>query len=132
VSAWVIDMTPSLVAISGPLRGQAVPLTLEPLTIGRDPANHLHPPDLSLSRSHSVVVTDDDRVTLTDLDSVNGTFVNGMPIKTRVLEHGDQVKVGESVFLFVAHDGAAVDGAAVELDDRVRHSTAQLRNEDVL
>jgi transcriptional regulator with GAF, ATPase, and Fis domain len=125
-------MVPSLVAIAGPLRGQTVSLTEESLTIGREPSNRLHPPDLSLSRSHSVLVSDHDGVTLTDLDSVNGTFVNGVPIKTRVLEHGDQIKVGESVFLFVAHENAASDASDIELDDRMRHSTAQLRKEDML
>src|SRR6266850_419671 len=107
-------LSPTLVAIAGPLRGQAVPLTDEPLTIGREPSNQLHPPDMSLSRRHSVLVTDHDCVTLTDLESVNGTFVNGIPVKARVLEHGDQIKVGESVFLFVDQDAAAAEGVPVE------------------
>jgi len=125
-------LSPTLVAIAGPLRGQAVPLTDEPLTIGREPSNQLHPPDMSLSRRHSVLVTDHDCVTLTDLESVNGTFVNGIPVKARVLEHGDQIKVGESVFLFVDQDAAAAEGVPVELDDVVRRVTVQLRKEDVL
>src|SRR4051812_22205058 len=125
-------MGPTLVALAGPVRGRTISLAGDGLTIGRGPSNDIHPTDLSLSRSHSVLVTDQDRVTLTDLDSANGTFVNGVPIKTRVLEHGDQIKVGESVFLYLAHDGELPEGPAVELDDHVRRSTAQLRNEDVL
>jgi hypothetical protein len=39
-------------------------------------------------------------VTIADLDSRNGTFVNGVPIKQRVLEHGDHIRMGESEFLF--------------------------------
>ena len=127
-----IQMSPSLVTLAGPLRGQTVTLTDEPLTIGREPSNQVHPPDLSLSRRHSVLVTDLDRVTLTDLESVNGTFVNGVPVKMRVLEHGDQIKVGESVFLFVDQNTAVSDGFPVELDDMVRRVTVRLRKEDML
>jgi transcriptional regulator with AAA-type ATPase domain len=55
-------------------------------------------------------------VTLKDLESLNGTFVNGVPITERLLEHGDQLKIGESVFLFVAQDAARPAGESVELD----------------
>src|SRR6267378_7357545 len=109
-------MAPRLIAIAGPVRGETLPLADGTVTIGREPSNQLHPPDLSLSRSHSVLVTDQGLVTITDLESVNGTFVNGVPIKTRVLEHGDQVKVGESVFVFVTHETARSDASAVEID----------------
>src|SRR5882672_11000164 len=109
------QMSPVLVAIAGPLRGQTLPVTEAALTIGREPSNQVHPPDLSLSRRHSVLVTDQNCVTLTDLESVNGTFVNGVPVKSRVLENGDQIKVGESVFLFIDQDAAVTNGIPVEL-----------------
>src|SRR3954465_943442 len=125
-------MTPNLVAIAGPLLGQTFLVTEEPLTIGREPSNHVHAPDLSLSRAHSVLVTDRDGVMLTDLDSANGTFINGIPITTRLLEHGDQIKMGDSVFLFL-HDPANVaETSAVELDDMMARPTIQLRTEDML
>jgi len=125
-------MAPSLVAIAGPIRGETVPLSEGTITIGREPSNALHPRDLALSRSHSVLVIDHDGVTLTDLDSANGTFVNGIPIKTRVLEHGDQIKVGDSVFLFVAHETGDSDAHAIALDDGVRNVTVRLREEDMV
>src|SRR3954463_6201128 len=125
-------MGPTLVALAGPVRGRTISLAGDGLAIGRGPSNDIPPTDPPLSRSPSVLATDQDRVTLTDLDSANGTFVNGVPIKTRVLAHGDQVKVGESVFLYLAHEGELPEDPAIELDDRVRRSTAQLRNEDVL
>src|SRR5258706_137710 len=113
-------MAPRLVAIAGPIRGETLPLAEGAVTIGREPSNHLHPPDLSLSRSHSVLVTDQGLVTITDLESVNGTFVNGVPIKTRVLEHGDQVKVGESVFVFATHATARATLVATSLAREAR------------
>src|SRR5438045_1258071 len=108
-------MAASLVALSGPLRGETLPLTERELTVGREPTNRLHPGDLSLSRRHCLLAVDGDRVTITDLESLNGTFVNGSPIKQQVLEHGDQLKIGESVFLFLNSDAATLDASPIEL-----------------
>jgi len=124
-------MAASLVALSGPLRGETLPLTDQGLTVGREPTNHLHPSDLSLSRRHCVFAVDGARVTITDLESLNGTFVNGSPIRERLLEHGDQLKIGESVFLFLNKDAAA-DALPIELDDTTPRTTVRLRREDVL
>jgi hypothetical protein len=49
-----------------------------------------------------------------------------------LLGHGDQIKVGESVFLSVANETGASDASVIELDDRVLRSTAQLHKEDIL
>jgi Nif-specific regulatory protein len=122
----------SLVALSGPLRGQALPLTDQGLTVGRDPSNELHPNDLSLSRRHCTLAVDGDRVTVKDLETLNGTFVNGAPITERILEHGDQLKIGESVFLFLHKDTGPADQSAVELGDSAPPTTAVLRKESVL
>src|SRR5207248_8423554 len=97
-------VAPSLIALAGPMHGTVVPLDEGELSLGRDSTNQLHPADLSLSRRHSTFSVHDAQVIVTDLDSMNGTFVNGAPIKSRVLEHGDQVKVGESLFLFLQKD----------------------------
>ena len=125
-------MAASLVALSGPLRGETLLITEQGLTVGREPANQLHPSDLSLSRRHCTFVVAADQVTLTDLDSLNGTFVNGAPIKERTLEHGDQLKIGESVFLFLNRGGSVADQSAVELGDIAPRPTVALRKEDVL
>jgi transcriptional regulator with GAF, ATPase, and Fis domain len=122
----------TLVALYGPLRGETLPLTDAGLTVGREPSNQLHPPDLSLSRRHCVLAVEGERVTVTDLDSLNGTFVNGVPVKERLLEHGDQLKIGESVFLVLCRDGAAHDNTVVDFNDATPRTTVKLRNEDVL
>jgi two-component system, NtrC family, response regulator HydG len=125
-------MKPSLVTLAGPLLGEVIALTDEPLTIGRDAANRLQPGDFSLSRQHCTVAIDHGRVTLTDHESLNGSFVNGVPVRARILEHGDQVKIGESVFLFLHHDAALSAPPTIEQDDRVSVPTVQLRKEDAL
>ena len=124
-------MAPSLIALAGPMHGEVVPLPHTGLTFGRDPSNDQHPADLSLSRRHCSLTLEDDRVTIVDLDSMNGTFVNGLPVQTRVLEHGDQVKIGESVFLFMQRDTAQA-GTTSNPSELFAWPTAQLKREDVL
>jgi transcriptional regulator with GAF, ATPase, and Fis domain len=79
-----------------------------------------------------VFALDGEAVTITDLDSLNGTFVNGARITSRVLDHGDQVKIGDSVFVFLNKDAAAPNLGVVDSDDVALHPTALLRKEDVL
>jgi transcriptional regulator with GAF, ATPase, and Fis domain len=124
-------MPVTLVALAGPLQPQVVPIGDAGLTVGRDPSNELHPPDQSLSRRHCTFTLAAGRVTLEDLGSRNGTFINGVPVRMRVLEHGDQVKIGESLFLFL-HDEARTSLPIAAEDDFVGNPTAQIRKEDVL
>jgi transcriptional regulator with PAS, ATPase and Fis domain len=105
-------MAVTLVAISGPIKGQVTVLADEPISIGRAGTNQLSIGDAALSRLHCRVSSDAGRITIRDLESLNGTFVNGLPIRDRVLEHGDQIKVGHSLFVLVVSDGGDVAGAA--------------------
>src|SRR5262249_14468018 len=51
-------------------------------------------------------------------DSRNGTFVNGVPIKQRQLEHGDSIRIGDHHFIFLLEEDEVVSAAAVvQLDD---------------
>ncbi|HEY0320684.1 MAG TPA: sigma 54-interacting transcriptional regulator [Pyrinomonadaceae bacterium] len=100
-------MNPRLVSISGPLQGKTFPLADEACSIGRESANQLCVSDASVSRRHCVINKEDGRFRLSDLESLNGSFVNGVPIKERYLEHGDQIKLGDTLFLFLLHEGEA-------------------------
>lgn len=128
-------MTPRLAAIAGPLKGTTVELTEQEVSIGRDPSNTLPIADLSMSRWHCLITCEADRFTLRDLDSFNGTLVNGVPVNERVLEHGDQIKIGDSLFVFLLEDGEDSDPTnAVELNEAElgARSTIRLRVEDAL
>lgn len=70
-----------------------------PLTIGREDDNDIQLNDERISRFHAKVQEDAGRLILTDLDSTNGTRVNGHPIRLRVLRAGDLVMVGRCVLL---------------------------------
>jgi transcriptional regulator with GAF, ATPase, and Fis domain len=128
-------MDPKLTAIAGPLAGATFALAGE-VTIGRDPSNNVSIADLSLSRRHCVIKSHEGLFKFVDLDSFNGSFVNGIPVKERALEHGDQIKVGDSVFVFVKDEIIEEPPASssVQLSEAkvVAQSTVQLRPEDAL
>src|SRR5919107_5353459 len=98
-------MNPRVVFIAGPLQGWAFELGDEPLSVGRDSSNVVRLADSLLSRRHCRVERAGDRLVLTDLESLNGTFVNGRPVREHVLAHGDRVTVGESCFIFLSGEG---------------------------
>lgn len=92
-----------------------------PLTIGREEDCDIRLNDDRVSRLHARVQEDAGRVILTDVDSTNGTRVNGHTVKMRVLHPGDQIVIGRCTLIF-GHPGEIdfPDSAAtmsVEEDD---------------
>lgn len=71
-----------------------------PVTIGREEGNALRLNDERVSRYHAKVQYEDGDIIITDLDSTNGTRVNGAAVQIRRLRAGDQVSVGRSMLLF--------------------------------
>jgi Nif-specific regulatory protein len=123
-------MSARLAAISGKLKGGIFGIDEEALVIGRETAANLCIADASVSRRHSKIEKKDNGFVITDLDSLNGTFVNDVPVKTRLLEHGDRVRIGDSQFLFLAHEGDAMSKSSdVTLDEAqvISGSTVQFR-----
>lgn len=77
-------------------------LDKELLTIGRRPNNDIHIDNLAVSGSHAVVRTIGGDSFLEDLDSTNGTVVNGKPIKKHILQHGDVIELGKYQLKYVS------------------------------
>lgn len=73
---------------------------------GRDTSNHLPIADLHLSRRHCVIKKEMEDYKIVDLSSLNGVFVNSIPVRERVLRHGDRVELGASLFFFLTHEEA--------------------------
>ena len=71
-----------------------------PVTIGREEGNVLRLNDERVSRFHIKIQSDNNEIILTDLDSTNGTRVNGNVVQIRRLRPGDRVHVGRSILLF--------------------------------
>jgi serine phosphatase RsbU (regulator of sigma subunit)/pSer/pThr/pTyr-binding forkhead associated (FHA) protein len=93
-----------------------VPLTPgSRLAIGRSSAAELcFPEDAGLSRQHFAFEPDGDDWTVQDLGSKNGTFVNNIPLKARlILRPGDRITAGHLVILYSPEDASSPKGVVV-------------------
>jgi len=124
---------PKLAALSGPLRKSDFPVAGS-LSIGRNSSNSICLEDASVSPSHCRITSDNGRFLLTDMDSDSGTFVNGIPVKQRVLAPGDQIAIGTSLFLFEVERSPALARSAVQLDENsaAGAQVEQLRHDELL
>ncbi len=86
--------------LEGLERGRVFEAVETPVTIGREDDNTIQLNDERVSRFHAKIQEDGHRVLLTDLDSTNGTRVNGRPVQLRVLSPGDQVTIGRCLLVF--------------------------------
>ena len=97
-------MRPRLLVLSGPLKDSIIPLSEGEITIGREASNGIAIVDPSVSRKHCELSAQEGRFRVRDLDSRNGTLVNGAAIEQRDLQHGDEIAAGDSSFLFLLED----------------------------
>jgi transcriptional regulator with GAF, ATPase, and Fis domain len=126
-------VNPRLLVIAGPLKDSTFALPSGEMHVGRDPSNLLSISDPSLSRRHCALSRDEDGYKIRHLDSRNGTSVNGAAVKEVRLRHGDQISVGDSIFLLLLHEDAEESPAGrVEYEDSLTQATAQLSPQDVL
>lgn len=87
-----------------------IPLTKERMTIGRKPHNDIQIDNLAISGEHAALVTILNDSFLEDLNSTNGTLVNGQPIKKHFLQNGDVVELGKYKLKFISDLPAAREG----------------------
>jgi Nif-specific regulatory protein len=131
----MIEMNPRLTAIAGRLKGSIFTIEDLPVVIGRDTTATLCIADASVSRRHSQIEKEEEDFVILDLESLNGTFINDVPVKRRKLQHGDRVRIGDSQFIFLRHDGDVNSKSSeVRFDDGhvVSGSTLQVRFNDAL
>jgi transcriptional regulator with GAF, ATPase, and Fis domain len=115
-------MNPRLIGVAGPLQGASFALPEGEVSIGRDTSNQLYAGDGSLSRKHCVVRRAGASCTVYDLQSRNGTRVNGIPVEERELAHGDHLSVGSSVLMFLGE----AEGLEARPDQMFIAETAEL------
>ena len=80
--------------------GSRIALGEEPVVIGRMPECTVVVSDPNVSRRHAEVRRQGSDVLVVDLQSTNGTKVNGLPIRERVLVDGDDITVGTTILRF--------------------------------
>ena len=94
-----------IVFLTGPNKGKRFEISSAALRIGRSSSSDVQIPDEELSRNHCMIeVSADGALTIADLASANGTFVNGENIEgdTKPLKAGDEVSIGTSVFVITS------------------------------
>jgi two-component system cell cycle response regulator len=98
-----------LTVVSGPGAGSVHAVRADHTVIGRGTEAHFHVDDAAASREHArLIVTDDGRFFVEDMQSRNGTFVDGQRIERAELESGSRIHVGPNVALsFVILDSQA-------------------------
>ncbi len=93
---------PALVVRSGGGRaGESFQAAGERTLIGRSPDCDVFLDDVTVSRRHAEILRVDDRFTIRDLGSLNGTFVNRHRIDSAVLDDDDEVQIGKYRMTFL-------------------------------
>jgi len=108
----------TLRVIDGADRGLSFDDIITPFTVGREEGNPVQLNDERVSRFHLKIQEDDGKIVLTDLESTNGTKVNGEAVHLTLVRPGDLVAVGRTVI---------VVGSREEIAQRL----AQLRETDL-
>jgi pSer/pThr/pTyr-binding forkhead associated (FHA) protein len=90
----------TLRVLDGSDRGRVFDRLQTPITIGREEGNAVQLNDERISRFHIKIQEDQDQLVLTDLESTNGTRVNGEQAHLRILRYGDLISLGRSVLLY--------------------------------
>lgn len=100
------DLRPALVFLTGDLIAVPIPLEREEVILGRALEADVRVNDSKVSRRHARILTVTDSETgkteyvLKDLNSRNGTLLNGQKIADETLNHGDKITIGENILRF--------------------------------
>ncbi|WP_442770542.1 FHA domain-containing protein [Zoogloea ramigera] len=81
-------------------------LEKERTTIGRKPHNDIQIDNLAISGDHAAIVTILNDAFLEDMNSTNGTYVNGQPVKKHVLQSNDVIELGKYRLKYISDGGA--------------------------
>jgi hypothetical protein len=106
-----------------------IPLNQERLCIGRKPQNDIQIDNLAISGEHAVVVTILADSFLEDLNSTNGTLVNGQPIKKHFLRNNDVIELGKYKLKYMADLQAGAAANDFEKNAAIRSGSLKLPSE---
>ena len=123
------DLRPALVFLNGDLLAVPIPLEREEVILGRAFEADVRINDTKVSRQHAKIntIVDDEtnetKYILVDLESKNGTLLNGQNISQEVLHNGDKIIIGEHILRFELLD---------EIDRAYQHQIRRLLSHDDL
>lgn len=106
----------SLFVIQGSDQGRRYDLDDDAISLGRDNDNSIQLHDSEVSRHHAEVRSDEAGFLLVDLNSSNGSFVNGNQITEQQLANGDRIQLGRTLMIFTGGDDSSSFSLAEEVD----------------
>ena len=98
-----------LVIKNGGFEGMSYELSASETLIGRNPTTDITLLDEGISREHAIILYDEvnDCYSVEDLQSTNGTQVNGKRVRSVTLSSGDEVRIGRTLFAFLRDEKRA-------------------------
>ncbi len=98
-----------LVIQNGGFEGMVYPISEEETLIGRNPTTDITLLDDGISREHALILWEPEasEYCVEDLQSTNGTKVNGKRVRSATLESGDEIQIGHTKFTF--YEGASAE-----------------------
>lgn len=121
-------LTITLRVVTGADRGRVYAELRPPITIGREEGNAVQVNDERVSRFHVKIQEDDGRLVVTDLDSTNGTRINGHPCSLKILRYGDTISIGRTVLIVGSREQVSTwfnDSPTRSLPNREAQDSAQ-------
>jgi pSer/pThr/pTyr-binding forkhead associated (FHA) protein len=89
-----------VIVARGPNAGSTYLVDQDAVTVGRHPDSSIFLDDITVSRRHSVIERDGDDFKISDVGSLNGTYVNHNRVDTLRVADGDEIQVGRFVLMF--------------------------------
>ena len=122
-----------LLGIGGEVEGRPYLLGMRQATIGRAPGNRVQVDNEKASRAHCRLTPGEGRIQVEDLNSQNGTKINGQPVTVGVLQPGDELTIGAAVFKYLLRGEFAKNEAiqAKRADAKRFASTVQSQGQGV-
>jgi pSer/pThr/pTyr-binding forkhead associated (FHA) protein len=102
-------------------------LTKERITIGRKPHNDIQVDNLAVSGEHAAIITILNDSFIEDLNSTNGTLVNGKPVKKHFLQHNDVIEIGKHKLKYFNDKPLAADTSDFEKTMIIRKPSAPVQ-----
>lgn len=113
---------PSLFVIRGNDQGTRFEIDGQSVSLGRESANAIQLHDTEVSRHHAELERAENSYLLVDLNSSNGTFVNGRRVERHRLATGDQVQMGSTLMLYTGPPEESLEDVTGKVDITSRHA----------
>ena len=89
-----------LVIHRGPAQGSRFLLDTDVVSIGRSPESDVFLDDVTVSRKHAQILRSSNEFSISDMHSLNGTYVNSISVTNQLLRMGDEIQIGKFHALF--------------------------------